>query len=575
MILKSEVIFKYDASFKHQVTNTRWSRRLRLATLAAIVVSSQAFSVVRAEPVVPRHVVALAGGNSGRMLFIDWIEPAGTSVEMGDIYSFKFCNTDECQVVEGAALSVYQATTYVEPLATATVPVSMGSQLITVKVARGSNPSNDDWSSPSRAVLPSEPAQLPEDPTLPQLDVMILQQGQQYIDFGFCFNRTDDTQLVRSGNDLVFHAVRPRATYQVSLASQVVSSGTFGMSYVDAAWWHMCEETYADQVRVQDLQPGATYRIEVRLETENHAPLTATKDFTTPGGCPLEAPQYVSPGLPWGHAVIDSDNRFVHHLGWAFSKRSARNRGVAPTYTSAGKTFPGSGAYEYLPEIDDWALHLEEASAIGKTELIKRTVFKDCAPEEVDILVTTVNNPIRGEEQESSCQVIEGVAIPTRIGECFLRIVASRRVVTEQGSAVSTRSARSTQTLLLPLVIDSVGATPSTQRPLEGTTPGKTAGSTDQALPITGGAAKLVDSVLARRVGSKLSWTSIIRRSGIKPATSAKSTLKVSRESRKICRLRSNKVELLAAGSCRLTLTVSQTNRRNYSKVLSVTALPR
>jgi hypothetical protein len=35
----------------------------------------------------------------------------------------------------------------------------------------------------------------------------------------------------------------------------------------------------------------------------------------------------------------------------------------------------------------------------GKTELIKRTVFKDCAPEEVDILVTTVDNPIRGEEQ--------------------------------------------------------------------------------------------------------------------------------------------------------------------------------
>jgi hypothetical protein len=543
--------------------------------VAVVLVSSQASSPVRAESVVPRHVVALAGGNSGRMLFIDWIEPAGTSVEVGDVYSFKFCNTDGCQVVEGAALSVYQASTYVEPLATATVPDSMGSQLVTVQVASGSEPSNGGWSSPSRAVVPEEPPQLAEDPSLPQLDVMILQQEQRSIGFGFCFNRTDDAQLVRSGNDVVFHAVRPRATYRVSLADQVVSSGTFAGSNVDAAWWRMCEEGYADQTRAQDLQPGATYRIELRLETENHAPLTATKDFTTPGGCPLEAPQYVSPGLPWGHAVIDPDNRFVHHLSSVFSKRSARNRGVAPTYISPGKTFPGSGAYEYLPEIDDWALHLEEASAIGKTELIKRTVFKDCAPEEVDILVTTVDNPIRGEEQESSCQVIDGVAVPTRIGECFLRIVASRRVVAGQGSPVSTRSARSAQTLLLPFVIDSVSATPATQRPLEGATPGKTAGSTDQAVPKTGGPAALVDSILARRVGSKLSWSSIIRRSGITPASTAKSTLKVSRDSRKICRLRSNKVELLAAGSCRLTLTVSQAKRRNYSKVLSVTALPR
>jgi hypothetical protein len=171
--------------------------------------------------------------------------------------------------------------------------------------------------------------------------------------------------------------------------------------------------------------------------------------------------------------------------------------------------------------------------------------------------------------------VIDGVAVPTRIGECFLRIVASRRVVAGQGSPVSTRSARSAQTLLLPFVIDSVSATPATQRPLEGATPGKTAGSTDQAVPKTGGPAALVDSILARRVGSKLSWSSIIRRSGITPASTAKSTLKVSRDSRKICRLRSNKVELLAAGSCRLTLTLSQAKRRNYSKVLSVTALPR
>ena len=545
---------------------------------------------------VPQHVVVFGGGS--RLFWVSWTESSSTTVRSNSGYLFRFCTDTTCSLATAVAEPHYRDNApYREYLTTIGMPEELGSGETTVEVGHADLRESDMWSQPSRPITPVTPPQSPENPTLPQMQVGIAQQGSTDIQFGYCFNRRNDDDLMRSGTDLVFHAVRPTATYTLSSNGTVVESGSMGGA--DEAWFQLCEDSFLAPVRIDNLTTGTTYRIEIRFESMNHPTLVAYQDFTTAGGCPIEAPQYITPAIPWNHAVVDENNRFVHYLTAIFSKRYARNRGVAPAYTTPGKTFPSSSAYEYLPEIDDWALHLDEVSSIGRTELVKRTVFEDCAPEEVDMLVTTVTDSRSGEDFESACQVVDGVVIPTRIGECFLRIVASRRTPVT-GFSVAPRSARSTQVLTVPFIIDSLDPSPPPSMPASSDSqptralpdagspsnaigsPAGTAGSLpenpsrkSQTSGITRDLGPIGTSSMIRTVGDRISMSTLTKRSGIKPAPGSTSSIRIFRSSRKVCHLRDRRVVMAGPGTCQLNLVIRQARRRPFIRTLTIVSRPR
>ncbi len=183
------------------------------------------------------------------------------------------------------------------------------------------------------------------------------------------------------------------------------------------------------------LEVGTTYTLTLRVTSDSQQHYAEDLSFTTPGGCPSNvAPPPRADNLsPSAQIVTDEDGYFVRRIMQGGATWSPR---VRPAYRSAYKTWPTTSDYQYLATVDDWALHLD-ATNIGKAEILQRTIFEECAPEEVKMLVEVRTNPLDGAQTESSCRLVEGEVIVDRVGFCTLRVVISNSTGVSKSSKQS------------------------------------------------------------------------------------------------------------------------------------------
>jgi hypothetical protein len=314
------------------------------------------------------------------------------------------------------------------------------------------------WSSPTPPVDRYADFAPPADSTLAPMEIAISHANPApndrtgSISFSFCLNRTDDKYTsffdgwVPKFPMPYLRIIGPRATWKVTSTGLAEQSGEVAdlvnkTSALDgdrepgagrSLTAEFCETTtdgisrWYGNTKIDQLEPGRKYTLTVELNSESHPSFIGTVDFVVPGGCPTETINSSPRLIPYRFYVINNEGRLarVPMIAYEGLPNEWIGKRIAPVYYSPFKTFPTSSKYEYLPAVDDWALHLD-ATTIGNASIQKRTIFSDCSPEEVKMLVEVRKNPISGGETESACRLVEGEVQVTRVGICTLRVIIS------------------------------------------------------------------------------------------------------------------------------------------------------
>jgi hypothetical protein len=166
-----------------------------------------------------------------------------------------------------------------------------------------------------------------------------------------------------------------------------------------------------------------TYTLHVEISSLNHEAMSDTVDILTPGACPSASPRkslFTTPEF----FVLDTQSRASYRPGIGGMPKGQRLGVVYNDFRNRGPMGTSADQFqkwEYLAEIDDWALHVGN-SEISKYEVLERTPFRDCELEDISLLIAVASPS--GEEQKTdpSCSYSDGKVVLTRVGYCILRV---------------------------------------------------------------------------------------------------------------------------------------------------------
>lgn len=312
------------------------------------------------------------------------------------------------------------------------------------------------------------------------------------------------------------------------------------------------------------ISPGKIYEVGFTVTPPSSQSVTRTMKVMTPGGCP-ESANFENPNpTPSRYAYMSKDKFFDgEYLGTTenyFATELVTRGQLAPVYEDyPTKTAPTrqyniwpAESFRYLKEFDDWELVVSEAKPIFDADLVKRTIFKDCAPSEVTVFKYAVPPDPRFPDRENlSCEVVQGVVVPKRIGSCILR-VSFQRNSGVSSSGLRTKSVSSD--ILIAYYFSSIANTPDSSPQNISTTTVVTKQSPTTNL----------------KVNRTLSLASISKLTKLSSKSTSVASLSISKSSSRFCKVVNKTIKGLRPGSCHVTLTLRQKSGKKTVGVITV-----
>jgi hypothetical protein len=316
-------------------------------------------------------------------------------------------------------------------------------------------------------------------------------------------------------------------------------------------------------VAQKGISPGKIYEVGFTVTPPLSQSVTRVMRVMTPGVCP-ESADFENPDpTPSRYAFMSNDGFFDgEYYGTnenSFTAKLAARGQLAPVYEHyPTKTAPTNSyiwpaeSFRYLQEIDDWELVVGDAKPIFDAELVKRTIFKDCAPSEVTVFKYAVPPDPRFPDRENlSCEVVQGVVVPKRIGSCILRVSFQRN------SGVSSSGLRSrsvSSDILVAYYFSSIADTPN---------------SNPQNLSTTTVVSK-PSPTTNLKVNRTLSLASISKLTKLSSKSSSVASLSISKSSSRFCKVVNKTIKGLRPGSCHVTLTLRQKSGKKTVGLITV-----
>ena len=532
--------------------------------LVTLVVPANAHAIESAKIDTP--VIASIG--NGWVVAV-WSQPVGQAI--ADEYSLEVCHGADCGTARFMSRMPYTANSSsgrTAITASFLVPADDASFLhirelpLTATISEGSSPSDFTRSDPSAPFYLNMPEHSPIDTTLQFMQPVLRSLKLNGLSMGVCFNRTSDAfrRIDESGIGLRFPGYS--MMYEVSKAGTVIQSGKSKIlnQGIQGNWYNgrYCEDGPDGDEPWQIFDPilgccknggaiagpvldaGTTYTITYSLVADLLPAVSGSLDFTTPGGCPSTPPGPPKHLVPsYWSALLDSSGRFLA-MFQGFNPRQSAYMSKAQSvslYHSAYKTFPYDSSYLYIPEIDDFAIDMSSLSTSGKYMIKDATIFKDCSPEQVQIVASTED--FSGIPNDSGCQIVEGNIIPMRVGRCILRVQVTR---TGSVTASGVRAMGFTFTRNLAVNFSSLST------------------------PVPG-----VSKTMTVRRSKPASAKSIAIFAKIPVLSKSKVSLKVLSGYTKFCKVSSTTLRGLKNGTCKIKVTVTPIKGKATSKTVTLT----
>ena len=283
----------------------------------------------------------------------------------------------------------------------------------------------------------------------------------------------------------------------------------------------------------------------------------------TPGGCP-EQGNFAPPELtPTMYALTSSDRYFDGRYAGTSENRfssTLRERGIIvpiyenmPTKTAPTSTqFWPADAFRYVAAIDDWELVLADAKPIVDAELVKRTPYKDCKSTEITVFKYAVPpDPNHPDREALSCEVVEGIVVPKRIGACILRVSVQR---TSAVSGMNLRELSASTELTVAYYFTSLGASTPTSQPSSTTAPSNSIRIATKGL----------------RATRSLSLRTLASLAELSYASRGTMTISVPKSSTRVCKVTRKSLLGLRRGTCEAKISLRLKSGATTTKTIFV-----
>ena len=540
-------------------------RMIVVGVLAALVIPANTNAIESTKIDTP--VIATLGQGS---LLAVWSQPVGQPI--ADEYSLEVCHGSDCVVEHSSNTMPYTPNSSASRTSiTAYFSVSAPNNPslffirnkdlpLTATIWAGSSAADSSRSDPSAYFYLEKPEYSPIDTTQQFLQPVLNSLSSHYLSMGFCFNRTSDAFRWPSdyNSDIGLRFPEAFMKVEVSKDGTVIQSRTISSrgDGLQGDWFNgrYCEDGTEGDERFEIYDPGywrgnrnansldagTTYTFTFSVFAGSSQIVSGSLDVTTPGGCPS-----TPPGPPqflvksgWS-ALIDSSGYYLT-LFQGFSPRQSAYMSAtqsANLYVSPYKTFPYNSSFVYVPEIDDFAMDMSSLSTSGKYQIKDATIFKDCSPEQVQIVASTTE--IRGANDDAACQIVEGNIIPTRVGRCILRVQVTRK---PSVSASGTRKMGFTFTRDLAVSFSSLSTT----------------------VPIA------IMKTVAVKTGQTQALSTLAKALQLSIPKGAKVSGVVSQASGAVCKVSGMKVVGVAPGKCMVTIKVISKKGEVTKKSMSI-----
>ena len=540
-------------------------RMIVVGVLAALVIPANTNAIESTKIDTP--VIATLGQGS---LLAVWSQPVGQPI--ADEYSLEVCHGSDCVVEHSSNTMPYTPNSSASRTSiTAYFSVSAPNNPslffirnkdlpLTATIWAGSSAADSSRSDPSAYFYLEKPEYSPIDTTQQFLQPVLNSLSSHYLSMGFCFNRTSDAFRWPSdyNSDIGLRFPEAFMKVEVSKDGTVIQSRTISSrgDGLQGDWFNgrYCEDGTEGDERFEIYDPGywrgnrnansldagTTYTFTFSVFAGSSQIVSGSLDVTTPGGCPS-----TPPGPPqflvksgWS-ALIDSSGYYLT-LFQGFSPRQSAYMSAtqsANLYVSPYKTFPYNSSFVYVPEIDDFAMDMSSLSTSGKYQIKDATIFKDCSPEQVQIVASTTE--IRGANDDAACQIVEGNIIPTRVGQCILRVQVTRK---PSVSASGTRKMGFTFTRDLAVSFSSLSTT----------------------VPIA------IMKTVAVKTGQTQALSTLAKALQLSIPKGAKVSGVVSQASGAVCKVSGMKVVGVAPGKCMVTIKVISKKGEVTKKSMSI-----
>ena len=540
-------------------------RMIVIGVLAALVIPANSNAIESTKIDTP--VIATLGQGS---LLAVWSQPVGQPI--ADEYSLEVCHGSDCVVEHSSNTMPYTPNSSASRTSiTAYFSVSAPNNPslffirnkdlpLTATIWAGSSAADSSRSDPSAYFYLEKPQYSPIDTTQQFLQPVLNSLSSHYLSMGFCFNRTSDAFRWPSdyNSDIGLRFPEAFMKVEVSKDGTVIQSRTISSrgDGLQGDWFNgrYCEDGTEGDERFEIYDPGywrgnrnansldagTTYTFTFSVFAGSSQIVSGSLDVTTPGGCPS-----TPPGPPqflvksgWS-ALIDSSGYYLT-LFQGFSPRQSAYMSAtqsANLYVSPYKTFPYNSSFVYVPEIDDFAMDMSSLSTSGKYQIKDATIFKDCSPEQVQIVASTTE--IRGANDDAACQIVEGNIIPTRVGRCILRVQVTRK---PSVSASGTRKMGFTFTRDLAVSFSSLSTT----------------------VPIA------IMKTVAVKTGQTQALSTLAKALQLSIPKGAKVSGVVSQASGAVCKVSGMKVVGVAPGKCMVTIKVISKKGEVTKKSMSI-----
>ena len=540
-------------------------RMIVIGVLAALVIPANTNAIESTKIDTP--VIATLGQGS---LLAVWSQPVGQPI--ADEYSLEVCHGSDCVVEHSSNTMPYTPNSSASRTSiTAYFSVSAPNNPslffirnkdlpLTATIWAGSSAADSSRSDPSAYFYLEKPQYSPIDTTQQFLQPVLNSLSSHYLSMGFCFNRTSDAFRWPSdyNSDIGLRFPEAFMKVEVSKDGTVIQSRTISSrgDGLQGDWFNgrYCEDGTEGDERFEIYDPGywrgnrnansldagTTYTFTFSVFAGSSQIVSGSLDVTTPGGCPS-----TPPGPPqflvksgWS-ALIDSSGYYLT-LFQGFSPRQSAYMSAtqsANLYVSPYKTFPYNSSFVYVPEIDDFAMDMSSLSTSGKYQIKDATIFKDCSPEQVQIVASTTE--IRGANDDAACQIVEGNIIPTRVGQCILRVQVTRK---PSVSASGTRKMGFTFTRDLAVSFSSLSTT----------------------VPIA------IMKTVAVKTGQTQALSTLAKALQLSIPKGAKVSGVVSQASGAVCKVSGMKVVGVAPGKCMVTIKVISKKGEVTKKSMSI-----
>ena len=540
-------------------------RMIVIGVLAALVIPANTNAIESTKIDTP--VIATLGQGS---LLAVWSQPVGQPI--ADEYSLEVCHGSDCVVEHSSNTMPYTPNSSASRTSiTAYFSVSAPNNPslffirnkdlpLTATIWAGSSAADSSRSDPSAYFYLEKPEYSPIDTTQQFLQPVLNSLSSHYLSMGFCFNRTSDAFRWPSdyNSDIGLRFPEAFMKVEVSKDGTVIQSRTISSrgDGLQGDWFNgrYCEDGTEGDERFEIYDPGywrgnrnansldagTTYTFTFSVFAGSSQIVSGSLDVTTPGGCPS-----TPPGPPqflvksgWS-ALIDSSGYYLT-LFQGFSPRQSAYMSAtqsANLYVSPYKTFPYNSSFVYVPEIDDFAMDMSSLSTSGKYQIKDATIFKDCSPEQVQIVASTTE--IRGANDDAACQIVEGNIIPTRVGQCILRVQVTRK---PSVSASGTRKMGFTFTRDLAVSFSSLSTT----------------------VPIA------IMKTVAVKTGQTQALSTLAKALQLSIPKGAKVSGVVSQASGAVCKVSGMKVVGVAPGKCMVTIKVISKKGEVTKKSMSI-----